>query len=44
MKMLQVEEKRESAKTHINYDNVQKTKVENNNGLDDISGLLDDMF
>lgn len=44
MKMLQAEEKRESAKTHINYDNVQKTKIENNGGLDDISDLLDDIF
>ena len=44
MKMLQEEEKRESAKTHINYDNVQPTKVENKEGLDDISDLLDDMF
>ena len=44
MKMLQVEEKRESAKTHINYDNVQQTKTENNGGLDDISDLLDDIF
>ena len=44
MKMLQVEEKRETAKTHINYDNVQKNKIENNSGLDDISSLLDDIF
>lgn len=44
MKMLQAEEKRESAKTHINYDNVQQTKIENNDGLDDISSLLDDIF
>ena len=44
MKMLQAEEKRESAKTHINYDNVQKNKIENNGGLDDISSLLDDIF
>lgn len=44
MKMVQAEEKRESAKTHINYNNVQQTKIENNGGLDDISGLLDDIF
>lgn len=44
LQMLQAEEKRESAKTHINYDNVQQTKNENSGGLDDISGLLDDMF
>ena len=44
MKMLQAEEKNESKKTHINYDNVQQTKIENNSGLDDISGLLDDIF
>lgn len=44
MKMLQAEERKETAKTHINYDNVQKTKIENNGGLDDISGLLDDIF
>lgn len=44
MKMLQAEERKETAKTHINYDNVQKTKTENNSGLDDISGLLDDIF
>lgn len=44
MKMVQAEEKRESAKTHINYDNVQQTKIENNDGLDDISSLLDDIF
>lgn len=44
MKMLQVEEKRESEKTHINYDNVQQTKIESNGGLNDISDLLDDMF
>ena len=44
MQMLQVEEKNERAKTHINYDNVQQTKVENSNGLDDISDLLDDIF
>jgi hypothetical protein len=44
MKMLQAEEKKETAKTHINYDNVQQTKIENNGGLDDISDLLDDIF
>ena len=44
MKMLQVEEKRDSAKTYINYDNVQQAKIENNSGLDDISSLLDDIF
>ena len=44
MKMLQAEEKRETQKTHINYDNVQKTKIENNGSLDDISELLDDIF
>lgn len=44
MKMLQAEEKKESTKTHINYDNVQETKIANNGGLDDISGLLDDIF
>ena len=44
MQILQVEEKRESARTHINYDNVQQTKIENNRGLDDISDLLDDIF
>jgi hypothetical protein len=44
LKMLQAEEKRESAKTHINYDNVQNAKVDNNGGLDDISSLLDDIF
>jgi hypothetical protein len=44
MKMLQTEEKKETAKTHINYDNVQQTKIENNSGLDDISSLLDDIF
>lgn len=44
MKMLQVEEKRESEKLHINYNNVQSSKASGGNGLDDISGLLDDMF
>ena len=44
MKMLQAEEKKEAEKTHINYDNVQKTKIDNNDGLDDISSLLDDIF
>ena len=44
MQMLHVEEKKESTKTRINYDNVQKTKIENNMGLDDISDLLDDIF
>jgi uncharacterized protein YnzC (UPF0291/DUF896 family) len=44
MKMLQAEEKKETAKTHINYDNVQQTKIENNSGIDDISSLLDDIF
>ena len=44
MKMLHAEEKKETEKTHINYDNVQKTELENNNGLDDISSLLDDIF
>ena len=44
MKMLQVEEKKENDKPHINYNNVQQTKIENNSGLDDISDLLDDMF
>ena len=44
MKMLQAEERKETAKTHINYDNVQKNKIENNGGLDDISSLLDDIF
>jgi hypothetical protein len=44
MQMLQAEDKKEAARQHINYDNVQKTKVDNNGGLDDISGLLDDIF
>lgn len=44
MKMLQIEEQRENTKTHINYDNVQKIKNENNGVLDDISDLLDDIF
>lgn len=44
MQMLQTEEKRESTMAHINYDNVQQNKIENNGGLDDISDLLDDMF
>lgn len=44
MKMLQAEERKETATTHINYDNVQKTKTENNSGFDDISSLLDDIF
>ena len=44
MQMLHVEEKRESAKTHINYNNVQQNKIVNNGGLDDISDLLDDIF
>ena len=44
MQMLQAEEKKENVKVHINYDNVQKAKVENNDGLDDISSLLDDIF
>lgn len=41
---LQAEAKKETKINHINYDNVQKNKVENNNGLDDISDLLDDIF
>lgn len=44
MKMLQETEKVETAKEYINYNNVQKTQVGNNDGLDDISGLLDDIF
>lgn len=44
MQMLQSEEKKENVKVHINYDNVQKAKVENNDGIDDISSLLDDIF
>ena len=44
MKMLEVEEKRKTEIVHVNYDNIQKTKTENNNGLDDISDLLDDIF
>ena len=40
----QAEEIRDAAKTHINYNNVQQAPVANNNGLDDISGLLDDIF
>lgn len=44
MKMLQAEEKMETARTHINYDNVQKHENNNNCGLDDISNLLDDIF
>jgi hypothetical protein len=40
----QAEAKRELEKTRIDYDNVQKVKIENNNDLDDISGLLDDIF
>lgn len=44
MKMLQAEERKETAKTHINYDNVQQAKNENTGGLDDISDLLDDIF
>ena len=44
MKMISAEEKRESEKLHINYNNVQQTKIESSCGLDDISGLLDDMF
>ena len=40
----QAEAKKEAKINHINYDNVQKAKVENHNGLDDISDLLDDMF
>ena len=44
MKMLQAEERKETAKTHINYDNVQQNNMENNDGLDDISSLLDDIF
>ena len=41
MKMVQVEEKRDSAKTHINYDNIIRTEVKHE-GLDDISALLDE--
>lgn len=44
MKMLQAEERKETARTHINYDNVQKNKIENDSGIDDISSLLDDIF
>ena len=44
MKMLQPEEKKETAKSHINYDNVQQNNVNSSNGLDDISSLLDDIF
>lgn len=44
MQMLQTEEKQAAAKSYINYDNVQQTKIDNNDGLDDISGLLDDIF
>ena len=44
MQILNAEENKAVSKQHINYDNVQKAKVENNSGLDDISGLLDDMF
>ena len=44
MQMLQAEEKKASEKVHIDYNNVQQTKIENNDGLDDISNLLDDIF
>lgn len=44
MQMSQVEDKKETERTHINYDNVQKIKNEDNGGLDDISSLLDDIF
>ena len=40
----QAEEQRTSKKTHINYDNVQKNQSTNNDGLDDISNILDDIF
>jgi len=39
----QAEVKRESEKTHINYDNMQVNKVQSNNYFDDISSLLDEM-
>lgn len=44
MKVLQAEDSREGTMTRINYDNVQKMNTENNHGIDDISGLLDDIF
>lgn len=44
MKMIHVEEKRESEKLHINYNNVQVHQTSSVSGLDDISSLLDDMF
>lgn len=43
MRMLQVEERKETTRIYINYNNLQN-KVENNSGLNDISDLLDDIF
>ena len=44
MKMIHEEEKKESEKTYIDYDNIPTAKVERDTTFDDISTLLDEIF
>lgn len=44
MKMLQAEEQKETKRTRIDYNNIQKREIKSNDGLDDISSILDEIF